>query len=271
MFDTTQWPHAGFHGGIRFAIPPSFQPVPRDDGKDSLSGNWESGRAYITFRSSFAPGPRAVGDWPAIERCLTSASGSRLLVLINRDSSTEIPYLLVLSVPKDKIAPEWDGHRDRPFLSIRLSAPDQMGMATTLIQSLRWPAPPDSEPPPDSLLSACRSDAGEAAWFLGDLREVATDTSGMFAERRKNLGLPMLRSPSEVQQITSGAICERATAAFDSLVAQTDSSNRDPHRRIYLYQYGKLYVVGDPFVRFGEWFPLAVFDRDWKQVGGISF
>ena len=270
VFDTTTWKRFHFKGDVSFLVPPWFQTSPPDRRMDSTAGDWTFRDGYAMWRKSYAPRPRAFGNGSTVGACVTSKPGSRLLVLVSRDTISHAPTVLVLPAAENKLRPEWTNWLEEPWLMVRPATPGDVGIAMTMIQSMTWPPPPG--PPPRPAASAgCRSDEGEAISFLEGLRDLSTDTSRQAVAERSRAGLSALGDTALVEQITQGPLCARAAAAFDSYISAADSAHRDPARRVYLYRYGRNFVVGDPFVRAGEWFPMVVFDAEFKQVGGITF
>ena len=270
MFDTTAWKRYHFMGGVSFLVPPWFQTTPPDRRMDSTAGDWVYKDGYVMWRNSFATRPRAFGNGSAVEACVTTRSGTRLLVLVSRDTISHAPTILVLPAAANKLEPEWTNWLEEPWLMVRLPTPGEIGGAMTMIQSMTWPPAP-APPPKPAASPGCRSTEGEAIVFLEALRYLSTDPSRRAVARRSQAGLSELRDSADVEQITQGPLCARAAAAFDSLYSAVDPTYRDPARRVYVYRYGRSFVVGDPFVRAGEWFPLVVFDAEFKQIGGITF
>lgn len=121
-------------------------------------------------------------------------------------------------------------------------------------------------------LNACLPSDPKSAILLATLQHLAVGPiPEPEAPYRAALQLPTLTSASQVQQITSGALCSRAASALDSMVNVRSSRPRNPNLVVYLFQYGNLYVVGDRSLKQGEYFPMMIFSSTFGFIDDMMF
>ena len=121
-----------------------------------------------------------------------------------------------------------------------------------------------------SPLNACLPADAWGGNVLTSLRQLSTDTAWDAVAVRDSARLPLLTPGAPVTLVASGVLCSRASAAYDSLRAAYNGTPRDPYRKVYLFQWGPFYLVGDHNVMSGEWFPMAIFDSVFTYQGGLS-
>jgi len=120
-------------------------------------------------------------------------------------------------------------------------------------------------------LNACLAADAHSQYLIGRAQQVGTSTDQGQTTLRTATNLPLLASASQVSQITSGPTCAAASSAFDSVRNIVYATPKNPYRKVYVLQYGSLYLVGDPNVRGGEWSPMMVFSSTFSRLGDIDF
>ena len=132
-----------------------------------------------------------------------------------------------------------------------------------------------SRSPHDSALStprnACLPADDHSRYYVEAARALGAGSDRGTVAVRAASKLPVLASPSQVQQVTAGAVCAVASSAYDSVYSLKYGVPRKPDRLVYVMQYGSLYLVGDPQVRGGEFFPMVLFSATFAPLGAVDF
>lgn len=272
MVDTTGWRRVTYGSDISFSLPPDLHdPTAGYTPNDSVHGDWWDSRyRYIMARRAWAQPPGRLRNRLAWTRCVSAASGSRLLIVA--DTLDSLPFFEVMRAPAGRLTPEWRQYFPLTRIDFGRFPHEETSLVLTIIQTMRWHSPPDSASPPVAgPFSSCRPVDEESTALLFHLKDVGTTTDTLFSASRDSARLPLLTPSMPFRQVTDAPLCSRAAGAFDSLVVNANPSQHDPARRIWLFQYGAFYVIGDPYVRMGEWFPMYVFDAKFRYVGAITF
>lgn len=272
MVDTTAWRRVTYGSDISFSLPPDLHdPTAGYTPNDSVHGDWWDSRyRTVIARRAWAQPPGRLRTQLAWTRCVSVASGSRLLILA--DTLDSLPFFEVIRAPAGRLTPEWRQYFPLTRIEFGRFPKEETSLVLTIIQTMQWRSAPDSASPPVAgPFSSCRPIDEESADLLFHLKDVGTTTIKPFSTTREAAHLPLLTPAMPLRQIADGAICSRAAGALDSIVVNADPAQHDPARRIWLFQYGKLYVIGDPYIRMGEWFPVYIFDAKLRYVGSIAF